>query len=346
MSIQRQMPGNGMVEVNYTASKGIHLLFAGDTNLNRLDPRHWGMGRTVLNEKIANPFHGVITDPRSIMSQPTVQRHYLLRANPHFRSMGRGNGSEPARGNSICHALQVRYQKRYSKGLDLIALCTWAKMIDDISHGAGNLSWLGGGTSVQDWSNLCNERSLSAHDVPQRLAVTFNYELPVGRGRAVGADWSRATDAVLGGWSISNFASFQSGVPLAVRQRGGFIWDASQRSHLIGNPDPGGSVYNRMTSCFNESAFKRPLTDELGTAPRTLDYRGPPANNVDFKVSKFFSVTEGQRVQFRVEFENATNTPTFGTPNTTFESGGFGRINSYQRGRGARVVQIGLKYLS
>ncbi|MDE0124871.1 MAG: hypothetical protein OXN97_09885 [Bryobacterales bacterium] len=72
-------------------------------------------------------------------------------------------------------------------------------MIDDISHGAGNLSWLGRSTGVQDWSNLCNEHSLPAQDVPQWLVVTFNHELPAGRGKAVGSDWSLATDGVLGG---------------------------------------------------------------------------------------------------------------------------------------------------
>ena len=345
VSIQRQVPGNGVLEVNYTGSKGVHLLFAGDTNLKRLDPQHWGMGRTALNEQVPNPFYGIITDPRSVMSQGEVQRHLLLRRNPQFTGMSRGNGTEPARGNSSYHALQVRFQKRYSSGLDLITHYTWSKMIDDISHGAVDLNWLGGGTSVQDWSNLRNERSLSAHDVPQRLVVTFNYELPVGNGKAVGTNWGPVSNALVGGWTVSSFASFQSGVPLSVTQSGGTIWDASQRPHLRGNPDPGGSVYDRLTSYFNESAFERPLPDTLGNAPRTLGYRGPAATNVDLMLSKFFRFSESQSVQFRFEMQNATNTPTFGTPNTSFESGGFGRITGYQSGRGPRVIQLGVKYI-
>ncbi|MDE0124872.1 MAG: hypothetical protein OXN97_09890 [Bryobacterales bacterium] len=134
-------------------------------------------------------------------------------------------------------------------------------------------------------------------------------------------------------------------MPLNLRQRGGSIWDASQGPHLIGNADQGGSVYNRLTSWFDESAFERALTDELGAAPGTLSYRGPEATNVAFMVSNFFTVAEGKRAQFRFELQNATNTPTFGTPNTTLESGGFGRINGYQHDRDAHFVQIGLRHL-
>lgn len=82
-----------------------------------------------------------------------------------------------------------------------------------------------------------------------------------------------------------------------------------------------------------------------GTAPRTLGYRGPGATNVDFMMSKSFTATEGQQVQFRFERQNATNAPTVGTPDTRFESGRFGRINGYQRGCAARIIQIGLKFV-
>ncbi len=134
-------------------------------------------------------------------------------------------------------------------------------------------------------------------------------------------------------------------MPLNVTKRAGDIRDASQRPDLIGNPDPGGSVCDKLAAYFYESAFERRGTDMLGAAPRTLGYPGPGATNVDFIVSKSFTVAEGQRVQFRFELQNATNKSTLGAPNTTFGSGGFGRINGYQRGRGARIVQIGLKHV-
>ena len=74
-SIQREVPGSGVVEVNYAGSKGTHLYFGdGDTvsNRNKLDPGYYDLGRTALNRQVPNPFSGVITDPRSILSLATV----------------------------------------------------------------------------------------------------------------------------------------------------------------------------------------------------------------------------------------------------------------------------------
>ncbi len=342
-SIQRQVPGNAIIEVNYTGSRGVHLLFAGDTNLRRLDPMYWSIGRTELTRRVPNPFYGVITDPKSALSRETIVLNHLLRPMQHFTGASQ---SETQRGNSVYHALQIKYEKRFSHGLTMLAHYTWAKMIDDISHGSGNLSWLGGSTSVQDWSNLRNERSLSAHDVAHRFVMSWAYQLPIGAGRAVGTDWGRLTNALLGGWEISGIVTLQTGVPINVTQSGGVLWDATQRPNLIGNPDPGGSVREKFDSgqWFNVSAFEKPEPDTIGTAPRTLNYRTPPLSNLDFALFKNFQITESMRAQFRAEFDNATNTPTFGPPNSTFGSTAFGRINNYASGRGPRNIQLGVKF--
>jgi hypothetical protein len=44
-SIQRELPSHSVLEVNYTGSRGTHLLMP-DTSMNRLDPAFWGLGRT------------------------------------------------------------------------------------------------------------------------------------------------------------------------------------------------------------------------------------------------------------------------------------------------------------
>ena len=119
-SIQREVPGNGVVEVNYAGSKGTHLYFGtGDVlgNRNKLDPIYYSQGRTALNRQVPNPFHGVITDPRSVLSLPTVQYHRLLRPYPqHAGGMG-GYMAPPNIGNSIYHSLQIKYEKRFSRGM-------------------------------------------------------------------------------------------------------------------------------------------------------------------------------------------------------------------------------------
>src|SRR6185503_5226392 len=103
-------------------------------------------------------------------------------------------------GNSIYHALQLKYEKRFSRGLTVIAHYTISKMISDSDLSGSDVSFIAGDSGVQDVFNLRNERSLSAFDVPQRAVVSFDYLLPVGRGRAFGTSMNRVLDGVIGGW--------------------------------------------------------------------------------------------------------------------------------------------------
>jgi hypothetical protein len=343
LSIQRELPLQSVLEINYTGSRGTHL-FLPFTSLTPLHPMYWSMGRTALNAAVPNPFYGQITDPKANnLNRPTVQLFRLLRPMPQFDGAGVGT-SEPPRADSNYHALQVKWEKRYSKGLTMLAHYTWSKMIDNASHGSGNYSWLGGSTSLQYIWNLRLERSLSAHDVAHRVVLTGAWEMPFGRGRRFGSSWNRPLDLLLGGWEISGMAILQSGMPLQVTQAGGNIWDGTQRPNLIGDPSTSGPVVSRLNGWFNPAAFSQPPIDVPGTAPRTLNYRGPAIKTLDAALLKSFRIKEGQRFEFRIEAQNATNTPVFGAPNTSFGSTAFGQITGYQSGTGPRNVQLGMKY--
>jgi len=65
--------------------------------------------------------------------------------------------------------------------------------------------------------------------------------------------------------------------------------------------------------------------------------------NWDVSLFKQFAINERVRMQFRAEFFNASNTPRFGTPNTTVNSAAFGVITS--QANAPRQVQFGLKLL-
>ncbi len=82
---------------------------------------------------------------------------------------------EPARGDSNYHALQLKWEKRFSHGLSMLAHYTWSKMIDNVSHSSGHDSWLGGSTSLQNSWDLRGERSLSSHDIACRGVVAGSY---------------------------------------------------------------------------------------------------------------------------------------------------------------------------
>ncbi len=342
LSIQRELPMQSVLELNYTGSRGVHL-FVPITTLSPLAPSNWGLGRTALAALVPNPFYGQITDSRSPLSQPTVARSRLLRPMPHFDGTGVGT-AEPARGDSNYHALQVKLEKRYSQGLTLLTHYTWSKMIDNVSHSSGNVSWLGGSTALQNIWDLRGERSLSSHDVAHRVVLTGAYELPFGQKKKWGSNWNRVLDWVAGGWNLSGMATFQSGMPLQVTQSGGAIWDGTQRPNLIGDPSTTGSVQDRLNNYFNRAAFQQPAADVPGTAPRNLNYRGPGISTLDAALLKSINTFEGHRFEFRLEATNFTNTPMFGDPATAFGATNFGQITGLRNGVGPRNMQIGLKY--
>jgi hypothetical protein len=343
LSIQRELPWQSVMEVNYTGSRGTHL-FLPFTSLTPLHHSYWGMGRTALNAAVPNPLYGVITDPKATnLNRQTIQLYRLLRPMPHFDGANVAT-AEPPRADSHYHALQLKWEKRYSSGLTMLAHYTWSKMMDNSSHGSGNYSWLGGSTSIQNVWDLRGERSLSAHDIAHRVVLTGAWELPFGKGRAWGSNWNRALDLLAGGWQITGMTILQSGMPLQVTQSGGTIWDGTQRPNLIGDPGTSGAVVDRLNRYFNPAAFSQPAADVPGTAPRNLDYRGPGVRTLDAALLKRFRVKEGHEAEFRLEAQNATNSAVFANPNTSFGSTSFGQITGYQSGIGPRNVQLGFKY--
>ncbi|MDX2270234.1 MAG: TonB-dependent receptor [Bryobacter sp.] len=341
-SIQRELPLKSVLELNYTGSRGVHL-FMPLTTLSPLDPIYWPLGRTRLNGQVPNPFFGQITDARSVYSRNTVQLQKLLRPMPHFDGTGVGQ-SEPARGDSNYHALQIKWEKRYSAGLTMLAHYTWSKMIDNVSHTSGNVAWLGGSTALQNIHDLRGERSLSAHDIANRVVLTGSYELPFGRKRKFGSNMNRVLDWIAGGWDISGMFLMQSGMPLHVTQNGGAIWDGTQRPNLIDDPSTSGPVQDRINNYFNRAAFSQPAADVPGTSPRTLGYRGPGITTLDAALLKSIFVREGHRIELRLESNNFTNTPMFGDPATAFGAVNFGQISGLRNGVGPRNMQFGVKY--
>ena len=341
VSVQREIFWNSVVETNYTGSRGTHL-FLPITTLTPLDPQYWSMGRTALNAAVPNPFYGVITDPlATALNGPTIQRFRLLRPMPHFNGANVGT-SEPPRGDSSYHALQMKWDKRFSHGFSMLAHYTWSKMIDNASHSSGNVSWLGGSTSIQNIWDLDAERSLSAHDVAHRLAIAGVWQLPFGRDRTgvragIALSTWRSADGTSAACSPAR-AACRSPSP----NPEGLIWDGTQRPNLVGDPSTSGPIQSRLDNYFNAAAFSQPQPDVPGTAPRNLSYRGPAHQIFDAVLIKNIRIRDGQRLEARIEAQNVLNHPVFGDPNTSFGSTSFGQITGTKVG--PRQMMVGLKY--
>jgi hypothetical protein len=169
-----------------------------------------------------------------------------------------------------------------------------------------------------------------------------DWQIPFGKGRKFGSNVNRVMDYIIGGWELSGFFTLQAGFPIQVSQSGGTLWNGTQRPNLLGDPATSGSIYDRMGAYFNQNAFSRPAPDTFGTAARTLGIRGPRVNTLDAALLKSWRTTERQRLEFRLEAQNARNHPIFSDPPASYGASNFGLINGTKVG--ARSVQLGFKY--
>jgi hypothetical protein len=313
-------------------------------NINRrgyYDPSAWSLGDKLL-EQVPNPFYGVITNPTSTLSRATVQRIQILRPYPQFTSIAAKPG--PLNADSIYHALQLKFTKRYSYGLNLAAHYTFSKAIDDNSHNGSDTAWMGGAVEPQTPFNLALERSLSTWDQRHRFVMDFTWEVPFGRKQLLASNLNRWIDAVLGQWQVNGIITYQSAFPLAALLGSTNLPDSQQRPNLLTDPRIPGSAVEKYDRYFNTAAFSQPAPYTFGTAPRVLStLRGPFTKNVDASLFKKFWLTGDGRVYLQVSVNafNATNRVTFGDPNMTFGSGSFGQITSTKVG--ARSATLAAK---
>ena len=244
--------------------------------------------------------------------------------------------------------MQFKYEKRFDHGMGFLAHYTISKLISDSDSPGTDIDWLGGYTGLQNWKDLRQERSLATFDIPQRAVISFDYQLPVGRGKALGANMNKVADAVIGGWELSSILTFSKGYPIVPQLDSPDIyWEGDQRPNIVPgqNQCTTGSPISRLDNYLNPAAFSQPDPDAYGTSSRTSpNCRTFGIRNGDFTLMKNFKFTEHKTLQVRMEAFNATNTPTFGRPNEAYGSDTFGQITSYAPGRGPRQLQLGVKF--
>jgi hypothetical protein len=345
--MQREFKGNILLDVNYLGTKGTHLYFGGAGSINYLGPWVENLNAAQiaqLNSFVPNPFYGIITNPASSLSSPTVVQNQLLKPYPQFTGL---SGNDPPMGNSTYHSLQVRVEKRFSKGLQLLGTYVFSKSLDNTSVACGCTTWLGGATSLQDPNKRFLERSASQFDIPHVLQFSYVYQLPLGRGKQFGNGMNSVLDAVVGGWQTNGIWRFDNGMPmsLSVNNSRPLPTYGSQRPNLLHalQRNNGSDWLNQYFA--NPQDAVQPDAFTVGNAPREVStVRVPGTATTALSLFKQFSLSalrEGSFLEFRAEAFNALNHPQFSGPNLTVGSSAFGKVTS--QANSARQMQMGLK---
>lgn len=243
------------------------------------------------------------------------------------------------------NALQAKLTKRFSYGLTLLSSYTWQKTLDDNEGDEGFVAGTGN-FAPQDDNNLAANYGPSPYSAAQRLVFSYIYQLPVGLGKRF-LNRGGAVNQILGGWEVSGITSFQSGFPFSVLSA-----DFSNTGTLNAFPDRicnGNNAHKTVEEWFDTSCFTTTLLSQalISGHPRFGDSGrniliGPGLKDWDLSVRKKFRLTERFTLDFRGEFYNAFNTPSFGTPGAFIGSPTFGVITS---AGSPRDLQFGLKLL-
>ena len=213
------------------------------------------------------------------------------------------------------HSLQLKFQRRLSRGLQVLASYSWSHSIDIASTDAGN-NRSTPGTIVSP----IVDRGDSDFDIRHSFTSGVTYELPF-------PETHKVAHAILSNWSVDSFVFARSAPPVdilgATFNAGGITLSPRPNVNtdlpleIQGAQFPGGKIFNR-------AAFSVAPGETQGNLGRNV-LRGFGAWQVDVGLQRQFHVTERLGLRFRAELFNIFNHPNFGSPVNILTSPLFGR---------------------
>jgi hypothetical protein len=338
LSVQRELPFQSFIDVAYVGNSSKRLPSSLENGLNQVPFPFLSLG-ALLNQPFDSPdaLAAGIAAPFPGFSGSVAQS---LRPFPQYTGI---NDMFQPIGFATYHSLQLKFQKRFSKGLSYLVSYTLQKTITDTS----NEAYASFNAGARDTERRGLEKSIGNLDRTHLLVFSFVYDLPGGNIKG-------PVGKILGGWSASAVGKYYSGLPLSIGGGGPIplfaggnspnrVPDVDPRTSITrGEFQPGGDEAGG-TPYLNINAWSQPAPFTLGNGSRTEpNLRGFPLMNEDFSLIKRTYITESANVEFRAEFFNVFNRVIFGNPNTnTTDPINFGR--SFNQANTPRIIQFGLK---
>ena len=313
-TIQRQINSTSSAEIAYVGTKGTHVFAGtgGDYDPNQADIN--GFGTLTTNQR--KPFFNQFGWSQNL-------RYYGSDASNNY------------------HSMQLRFNKRFSSGMNVMSHYTWSKNIDYDSTYYPRDAKLARGVSNNNRRHVFFLASL--------------YEIPVGKGHRFLGNASKIVDAIVGGWQTNGSWSWMAGQPFTPSYRDcnadrdtGWCRPDSVGSFAIDNPSQFGwfkTASAPLTANGQvDGPWQRPQRGKFGTIGRNAIY-GPSFGQLDMSFFKAFKLTEKQTLQFRAEAFNFTNHTNLANPNACVDCPGqAGRIFGTFAGYIPRQWQMALRY--
>ncbi len=299
-AVERQLPSDSVLKIGYVGNSTSHLM--ADNNLNAPVP---GAGATNAR-------------------RPFTQYGELIYQSPYA--------------HASYEALQVTFQKRFSRTFSILANYTWSHSLDNVHSNEDNT----GGQVPQNPNDTAAEKADSGFDIRHRFVTNVVYNIPVGNagGFLGGSAWERQ---VFGGWQLGGIFTAQGGYPVTPS-----VSPSPANSTTPERPNRvcNGSLNSgrSIDAWYNVACFPAPAAYTYGNSARDV-IRVPGLVNLDFLVDRTFSLHERYRLEFRSEFFNLSNTAHFGEPNTTINTTQAGTITNTAVQAPNRQIEFALRFL-
>ena len=255
------------------------------------------------------------------------------------------------------NALQATLRQRASHGLEYTINYTYGRAMTNSSGNYGVPSVNGSNGAFQDGYNSRADYGPAGQDVRHNLSAIGVYALPFGRNQQFGSHVNRLVDEAIGGWSISSTLIAFTGLPdtLSGPNNSNSNSDGAARpnqyrklkvvNRSITNwwgTDPSATPCTQQTD-NQVCAYGAPAANTFGSAAVGTE-RDPGYFQIDSSLFKDFSITERQKISFRLDAFNVLNVADYSAPDSgiTDGAGQFGLINGVRNQE--RRLQLALNY--
>jgi hypothetical protein len=309
--VQRQIGNTWLIDIGYVGTRGLHLVQETDPNqpLNMTDVR--GASAAIQAPVLAACQAGGCPAPIPYLSNFAYTQ---------------------SAGSSIYHALQAKVERRFPKGLSILASYTYSNSIDTAS---GPFSDARNANFPQNSYDVAAEKAVSDFNFPQRLSLAYIWNMPFGSTTT--KLHNQRLNYLIQGWEVGSVLTVESGPPFTPVVGGNNSGadeinnDTVQSGVPIDTDRPNvasRNFYPRQRTPQQwvlSSAFSTPSPFTFGNAGRNI-LRGPGLGSCDFSVLRNFRLGESAKVQFRAEMFNIFNRANFDIPQNIVNSSSFGQI--------------------